>query len=132
MVNIAKLPDRESPAGYVAGEVRAHLARQGWSGSRLARELQITQAAMSRRLTGDIAFDAAELIEIGRLLGVHPGAFFPGYEPTAPAPGIELSPDEQRVVLALRSTAPSGRGGASRLSHFTWLPDLDSNQEPIG
>jgi transcriptional regulator with XRE-family HTH domain len=106
MVNVAKLPDRESPAGYVAGEVRAHLARRGWSGSRLASELGQTQAWISRRLTGDVAFDANELARIGDLLDVHPGEFFPDFDEVLPA----------RQRWARRSFV---------------LPDLDSNQEPI-
>jgi len=61
---------------YVAGEVRAHLARARLSGRRAALQLGWTQPYMSRRLTGDIPFDVTDLEALAGLLGVPVTAFF--------------------------------------------------------
>lgn len=105
MPNIAKLPNVETPSGYVAAEVRAQLARRGWSGTRLALALGVTQASISRRLTGDVPFDVDDLVRISEALGVHPGTFFPGGHDDSPSNnGLQLSETEQRMILAMRSS----------------------------
>jgi transcriptional regulator with XRE-family HTH domain len=109
MVNIAKLPDTSNPAGYIAGEVRAELGRRGWSASRLAFELGLTQAAISRRLTGEVVFDVEELAKIGDLLNIHPGDFFPGGRRGPKDDALALSEVELRMILALRGASDAGR-----------------------
>ena len=74
--------DGQLPAHQtVAAEVRAELARQRISGRQAARRLGWTQQSLSRRLTGDIPFDVAELAELAALLGVPVTAFFPQDSP---------------------------------------------------
>jgi transcriptional regulator with XRE-family HTH domain len=55
-----------------AEEVRALMARRRISQSRLAQQVGLTQSALSRRLTGDIAFDLDEIERIAIALGVDP------------------------------------------------------------
>jgi transcriptional regulator with XRE-family HTH domain len=57
-------------AASVAGEVRAAMARRRISQTALAEALGMSQAAISRRLTGTIPFDVAELSAIATILGV--------------------------------------------------------------
>ena len=54
----------------VAEEVRSLLARRRMSASELARQLETTQRYMSRRLTGETAFDVDDLDRIATVLGV--------------------------------------------------------------
>jgi transcriptional regulator with XRE-family HTH domain len=61
---------------YVAGEIRAYLARARLSGRRAALQLGWTQPYMSRRLTGDIPFDVTDLEALAGLLDVPVTAFF--------------------------------------------------------
>lgn len=61
----------------VAEEVRALLARRKMSASELARRLDVTQRYMSRRLTGETAFDADDLGNIAGVLGVDVTDLFP-------------------------------------------------------
>lgn len=56
----------------VAEEVRVLLARRQMSASELARRIGLTQPYMSRRLTGEIAFDVDDLEVIAAALGVKP------------------------------------------------------------
>ncbi|WP_415131755.1 helix-turn-helix domain-containing protein [Microbacterium sp.] len=118
MTNIAKLPNRETTVGYVAGEIRAHAARVGLSGRQLAARMGRSQPWMSRRLTGEVPFDVQDLDDVAAVLGINPRVLFPGNDedPRQGGGGLVLSDAEQRVVMALRSS----------------LPGLDSNQEPIG
>jgi ribosome-binding protein aMBF1 (putative translation factor) len=63
---------------YVATEVRAELARQRLSVTEAARRLGWGQTVLYRRVTGEIAFEASELAQVARLLGVPIEKFFPG------------------------------------------------------
>jgi transcriptional regulator with XRE-family HTH domain len=54
----------------VAGEVRAEIARQRRGQVELAAELGWTQAFLSRRLTGSVAFSTDEVEHVARVLGV--------------------------------------------------------------
>jgi transcriptional regulator with XRE-family HTH domain len=60
----------------IAGEVRAELARQKLSGVRVARQLGWTQNYISRRLSGTVPFDVADLQAIADLLEVSVTEFF--------------------------------------------------------
>ncbi len=60
----------------IAAEVRAELARKQLSGVRAARALGWTQNYISRRLSGTVPFDVADLLAIAELLEVPVGAFF--------------------------------------------------------
>lgn len=54
----------------VAANIRAENARRGGTQLELARWLGISQQAMSRRLTGEIAFDVDELQAVAEHFGV--------------------------------------------------------------
>lgn len=58
------------PHELVAAEVRAEVARQRISQTRLAEHLSISQAGISRRLSGDTPFDLNELTAVAKFLGV--------------------------------------------------------------
>jgi transcriptional regulator with XRE-family HTH domain len=55
---------------YVAGEVRAGLARNRRTQLELALVLGVSQATIARRLAGSIPFDVAEIETVARFLGV--------------------------------------------------------------
>lgn len=57
-------------AERIAANVRAELGRQLRSGANLAKAVNMSQAAMQRRLTGRIAFDVDELDQIAAELNV--------------------------------------------------------------
>lgn len=118
MTEIANLPTTTTTVGFVAAEIRAQIARKGLSGRQLAFRLGKSQPWMSRRLTGDVAFDVNELDQIAAVLGVSARDFFPENDegPRHGGGGLNLSDSEMRFVMALRAS----------------LPGLDSNQEPIG
>lgn len=105
MTNIAKLPSTETTVGYVAGEIRAHAARKGFSGRQLAFQLGKSQPWMSRRLTGEVPFDVEELDAVAAILGVAPRDLFPGRDNDPNnVGGVALTDSEQRFVLALRAS----------------------------
>jgi transcriptional regulator with XRE-family HTH domain len=61
----------------VAAEVRAELARHRLSGVRAAKALGWTQNYISRRLSGAVPFDVADLAALADLLEVPVTTFFP-------------------------------------------------------
>lgn len=61
----------------VAAEVRAEMARKKLTQTDVAQRLGVAQATVSRRLTGEVAFDVAELDQIAGLLGVAVQQFIP-------------------------------------------------------
>jgi len=60
---------------YVASEIRAELGRQNLSQGNLATALGWTEAYLSRRLTGQVAFSLADIGAIARTLGVRASQF---------------------------------------------------------
>lgn len=60
----------------VANEVRAWLARRRLTANAAAKKLGWKQAYISRRLTGAVPFDVADLLSLGDLLEVSPEEFF--------------------------------------------------------
>jgi transcriptional regulator with XRE-family HTH domain len=58
------------PHQAVAAEVRAEMARKKVSQQEVARRLGVAQQTISRRITGEIPFDVAELAKIAEILGV--------------------------------------------------------------
>ena len=60
----------------VAATVRAEMARSRVTQATLAAHLHLSQAAVSRRLKGDVAFDADELTVVSQVVGVSVGALF--------------------------------------------------------
>ena len=70
------------PYEAIAAEVRAELARRKPSGVRVARSLGWTQNYISRRLSGTVPFDAADLLAIADLIDVPAGTFFTVVHPS--------------------------------------------------
>lgn len=60
---------RQSLAERVASNVRAEMARNGVTQTALAGKLHRTQQYVSRRISGNIPFDLAELDEIAQVIG---------------------------------------------------------------
>jgi transcriptional regulator with XRE-family HTH domain len=60
-----------------AEEIRVFLARRRMSASELARRTGMTQPYMSRRLTGEIAFDVDDLDQIATVLEVNVADLLP-------------------------------------------------------
>lgn len=56
----------------VAANVRAELARRGLSQVDIATTLGVSQAAVSRRLSGSVPLDVNEVAAIADLLGITP------------------------------------------------------------
>lgn len=67
----------QSTTAYVAGEVRAHLGRQGHDGTWLARQLDVSDMWVSRRLRGVTEFTADDLVRVADALGVDPAELLP-------------------------------------------------------
>jgi transcriptional regulator with XRE-family HTH domain len=61
----------------VAANIRALMGRHRISGSRLARAIDLSQSYLSRRLTGENAFDLDDLERIAEFFGVAVGELFP-------------------------------------------------------
>src|ERR1022692_4135759 len=72
----------------IAAEVRAELARKQLSGVRAARALGWTQNYISRRLSGTVPFDVADLIALANLLEVPVTTFFPDQDLGVRTPGL--------------------------------------------
>lgn len=61
----------------VAAEVRAEVARQALTQQQVADRLGEKQWWVSRRLTGDVAWDVADLVRVADALGVPVAKFLP-------------------------------------------------------
>lgn len=70
MKNNAPQTATTTPAQRVASQIRAELARRQITRSALEQPLNLSRAAVARRLMGDVAFDVNELAAIADLLGV--------------------------------------------------------------
>jgi len=60
----------------IASEVRALMGRQRVSQARLATALSMSQSALSRRLTGDQAFDTDDLFALAEFFKLEVTALF--------------------------------------------------------
>lgn len=58
------------PGKRVALEVKAQMVRQEVNQQQLAESLGLSQAAVSRRLTGEVPFDVNELVAVAAALGI--------------------------------------------------------------
>lgn len=65
-------------AQSVAEEIRAELGRQRKTGTDLARGMNVSQAWVSRRLTGELPFDLVELEQVAGILQVPVGHLLAG------------------------------------------------------
>lgn len=93
------MPERETSSlqESVAAEMRAQLARRRLSGRQAATRLGWTSPYLSRRLTGEVAFDVADLEALAGLLDVPVASFLQG--PPAPVIlGVRTAPIRCLVV----------------------------------
>lgn len=64
-----QFPDLSTPSAKVAGEIRAEMARKRVSQIRVAKALGLNQSSISRRISGEVPFDANE----DEVFAVHSG-----------------------------------------------------------
>jgi transcriptional regulator with XRE-family HTH domain len=69
--------NERTPAEAVAEEVRAVAARRRYSQVRVARVLGCSQAAVSRKFSGQVPFDVDELLRLAAEWAVPVTDFFP-------------------------------------------------------
>lgn len=72
----------KTPAERIGENVRAEMARRNVSQTSLALQLNLSQASVSSRLRGEIAFNVNELDRAARFLGV-PVALLLAEQPAA-------------------------------------------------
>jgi len=101
----------------VAEEVRALLGRRKMSASELARQLSLTQKYVSRRLTGETAFDLDDLEKIAAIFGVDVADLLPR---SAEGRLVVSAGENRRQTTGPNSSAPKWpgtKGHATRASH---------------
>jgi len=76
------MTEPNSPSSRIAGEIRAALARARIPQTDVADALNMSQASVSRRLTGDTPLDVNELQVIADLVGVPMVEFLRAGAPT--------------------------------------------------
>lgn len=115
----AKLRER------TAEELRVILARRRMSGSELARRTGLKQAYVSRRMTGEVAFDLDDLEVIATALGVTVMELLAGAEKSADTTRREAPALTGQVPLIpiQRSNPPNGRRDPVTLSPNLRRPD---------
>lgn len=57
----------------IAANVRAELGRANVSAVQMAQRIKIAPATFGRRMTGEVAFSAEEIVAIADQLGIEPG-----------------------------------------------------------
>lgn len=102
----------DSARAAVAGEVRGILAKRKIPAYKIGDTLGQSRGYWQRRVSGGTAFDIDDLAAIAGMLGVQIIDLIPTDAPTSPTPETKKAPTRE------------GEGQQ--------LPDLDSNQEPIG
>ncbi len=85
---------RDAAVLRAAANVRSALAWQNITGSAAAKAIGVGQAYMSRRMTGEVPFDAGDLALLAKLLGLTPGHLLDG-EPW-PQMGRKEGPGKSR------------------------------------
>lgn len=64
----------------MGAEVRSWIARRRMTAGEVAAAIHLTPTALSRRLTGKIAFDIDDLVALARVLGCDIADFLPEHE----------------------------------------------------
>lgn len=70
-------PPAADLASYVAGEIRAAMARRQLSQQALADLAGVTQSYLARRLVGRVPFDVADLERLAPHLGITVSSLLP-------------------------------------------------------
>lgn len=94
----------------MAEEIRALMARRRISGVALAVKIDRSQSYVSRRLTGDVAFDLDDLERIAAVLGVTPTDLLPLAARRAGQTTAVYSPLTEKPMT---DRPPRGPGGGS-------------------
>lgn len=76
-VHTHAMSENQTLSDYVAGEIRATMARRRMSGRQLATLLGASQTWVSSRLSGATPIDLNDLARIAELLGVYPTDLLP-------------------------------------------------------
>lgn len=106
--------ERDEPLrAVVAEEIRAAMARRRLSGAGVARAVGKSQSYVSRRLTGETAFDLDDLEKIAGALGCRVNDFMPVPPTSGPSGGSHTGPKVRRHLRLTRNltavlTAPTG------------------------
>lgn len=108
-----RTPTRGRLREHVAEEIRVLLARKRISASELARRTGIKQSTMSRRMTGETAFDMDDLEVIAAVLEVEVSELLPQGARTG---GHRPSPN-------YRSSTPTRSARSMPRSHATSRPN---------
>jgi transcriptional regulator with XRE-family HTH domain len=86
-----RTPARGRLREHVAEEIRVILARKRMSGAELARRTGIKQSTISRRMTGETAFDMDDLEIIAEVLEVDVADLMPRMARAGNEPNVRLS-----------------------------------------
>lgn len=92
-------PPRGRLREHVAEEIRVLLARRRMSGAELARRTGIKQSTMSRRMTGETAFDMDDLEAIAAVLDVEVGDLIPRSIDKGVGRNFEEAPADAAVTI---------------------------------
>jgi transcriptional regulator with XRE-family HTH domain len=101
-----RTPARGRLREHVAEEIRVLLARKRMSGIELGRRIGMKQSTISRRLTGETAFDMDDIEAIADALGVDVSDLMPktakhgqrGENLSFPRLTVPASPDAERPI----------------------------------
>lgn len=85
---------RENYLDVIASEVRAGLARLGYTQEILGTQLNLSRAAIHRRLSGEVQFRISELMATAEFLQV-PLASLISFSPNQSSPAVRLTPQAE-------------------------------------
>jgi transcriptional regulator with XRE-family HTH domain len=115
-------PPRGRLREHVAEEIRVLLARRKMSGAELARRTGIKQSTMSRRMTGETAFDMDDLEAIATALEIEVSDLIP-------RKGTEVSGDFDQASADRFVTV--GQGSVARPEGVTPVSESRKPPRPI-
>lgn len=105
----------------VAEEVRAHAARRQWSQTRVAEVLDKSQATISRKFSGRLAFDIDELAALAAAWDLPVSAFLPDRTPAS----TQADRRQEQVPTPLRRRRGDDEGGPATARSFAWTSGRD-------
>jgi transcriptional regulator with XRE-family HTH domain len=100
------LTDRVTLREAVAMELRSELARNRISASRVAFAIGKDQPWISRRLTGQVAFDLDDLDAITQVMGISPSELMASAHETAKKPRVRIPDRTVDLECAWRDSNP--------------------------
>gem|GEM_PF-813865 len=103
-------------ADVVSANVRAQAGIRGWNQSDLVKLTGMTQPAINKRWNGRMAWKLEELDLLARVFGMSPAEL--------------VTPIETERRRALRAVQETKKAPDLSGSGASWLPRLDSNQQP--